>query len=153
MSRLLALTGLGKLVSFYRYIYFNGPGVTRWSGVGMLLFIGSIHAYELPRHYEASRYLGVSFAILIVGVLLASLGILRGRAWGWILGSAVSVAALVGYLASRTLGLPGYPEAAGDWDTPAGTVAMILEVLYLGLHFSVVTGMNVAAPGSRDWRD
>lgn len=153
MNRLLKATGVGKLVNFYRYIYFNGPGVIRWSGICLLLFIGLIHACELPQHYGVARYLGLSFAILIAGVLLSALGILRGSDWGWTLGSVISAAAFAAYLASRTLGLPGYPEGMGDWDTPLGTVTMILESLYLGLYFSVVTGMNVAAPDSRDWHD
>jgi hypothetical protein len=29
------ITGVGKLVSFYRYIYFSGSGVTRLSGIGL----------------------------------------------------------------------------------------------------------------------
>ncbi len=153
MNLLLRVTGIGKLASFYRYICLNGPGVTRWSGIGLLLCIGAIHAYELPGHYETAPYLGISFAVLVAGVLLSALGVLCGGGWGWTLGSAISAAALAGYLVSRTLGLPGYPEGIGDWDTPLGTVAMILETLYLGLHFSVGTGMNVAAPGTREWHD
>jgi hypothetical protein len=40
VSTLLKITGFCKLISFYRYIYFDGPGVTKFSGIGLLLVIG-----------------------------------------------------------------------------------------------------------------
>ena len=153
MSTLLKITGLGMLVSFYRYISFNGPGVVKFSGVGLILLIGLTHMYVFPEHFEAASYIGLSFGALFAGTLLSALGILRGRQWGWTLGSVICAFAFVAYIISRTLGLPGFGEAIGDWATPAGTMAEIFEAGYLGLHFSVITGMNVASPDKRDWHD
>lgn len=56
------------------------------------------------------------------------------------------------YIASRAFGLPGFEEGVGRWG-PLGTVALGLEALYVGLWFSIVTGMNVAVPGERRWHD
>lgn len=153
MNTLLKVTGIGKLISFYRYIYFDGPGVTKFSGIGLMLLVGLIHAYELPEHYETVRYVGVSFGVLLAGTLVSALGILRGARWGWTLGSAISAVAIVAYAISRTLGLPGFGEAVGEWAKPLGTIVVILEALYLGLHFSIFTGLNVASPDKRDWHD
>ena len=153
MSTLLKITGLGKLVSFYRYISFNGPGAVKFSGVGLILLIGLTHMYVFPEHFEAASYIGLSFGALFAGTLLSALGILRGRQWGWTLGSVICAFAFVAYIISRTLGLPGFGGAIGDWATPAGTMAEIFEAGYLGLHFSVITGMNVASPDKRDWHD
>ena len=153
MSTLLKITGLGKLVSFYRYISFNGPGVVKFSGVGLILLIGLTHMYVFPEHFEAASYIGLSFGALFAGTLLSALGILRGRRWGWTLGSVICAFAFVAYIITRTLGLPGFGEALGDWAMPAGTMAEIFEAGYLGLHFSVITGMNVASPDKRDWHD
>jgi len=153
VSTLLKITGLGKLVSFYRYISFNGPGVVKFSGVGLILLIGLTHMYVFPEHFEAASYIGLSFGALFAGTLLSALGILRGRRWGWTLGSVICAFAFVAYIISRTLGLPGFGEAIGDWAMPAGTMAEIFEASYLGLHFSVITGMNVASPDKRDWHD
>ena len=153
MNTLLRITGARKLVSFYSYVYFDLPQLTRLSGVGLVLLVGAIHAYELPHHFVLAPYIGVSFALLVAGALLSAYGIVRGARWGWWLGSLISAIALVGYLASRLSGLPGFAQAMGEWDTPLGSVAAIVESLYLGLHFSILTGMNVAAPDKRNWYD
>lgn len=153
VSALLKWTGLGKLISFYRYIYFNGPGVTRWSGIGLLLLIGLTHMYEFPEHFEAATYIGLSFGALFAGTLLSALWILKGLKWGWRLGAVISGVAFVAYIISRTLGLPGFSEAVGAWDTPAGTVSEGFDAMFLGLWFSIITGMNVASPDKRDWYD
>ncbi len=153
MNILLRITGLGKLVSFYRYIYFNGAGVVRWSGIGLVLVIGLTHMYEFPEHFEAAEYIGLSFVALFASSLLSALWILKGLRWGWLLGAVISGVAFVSYIISRTLGLPGFSEAVGAWDTPSGTVSEIFDVMYLGLWFSIITGMNVAAPDKRNWHD
>lgn len=152
MNTLLRVTGLGKLVSFYRYIYLNGPGVTRWAGVSLILLVGLIHLVETPEHFEFAGYLGALFVAAVIGSLVAAFGVFRGaRSWGWTLGAVISGVALVAYLISRTVGLPGFSE--GVWDEPLGTLAMILEASFLGVYFTVVTGLNVAYPETRDWHD
>ncbi len=141
------------MISFYRYIYLNGPGVTKFSGIGLVLVIGLTHMYEFPEHFEAAPYIGLSFGALFAASLLSALGILRGSRWGWALGGVISAVAFMAYIISRTLGLPGFGEGLGNWATPAGTMAENFEALYLGLYFSVFTGMNVASPEKRDWHD
>jgi len=41
----------------------------------------------------------------------------------------------------------------GNWANPMGTVSFGLEALFVLLYFSIITGMNVAAPDKRDWHD
>jgi hypothetical protein len=154
MGTLLRITGVGGLVSFYRHIYLNQPRLTRLAGVVLILAVGAIHLLEAPAHFEAAAYLGVLFAINFVGTLAAAIGIFRGaKGWGWTLGALISVLSLLAYLASRQFGLPGFAEAAGKWDEPLGTLAMILEGLFLAGWLSVITGLAVAAPDKRDWHD
>jgi hypothetical protein len=154
MGTLLRITGVGGLVSFYRHIYLNQPRLTRLAGVVLILAVGAIHLLEAPAHFEAAAYLGVLFAINFVGTLAAAIGIFRGaKGWGWTLGALISVLSLLAYLASRQFGLPGFTEAAGKWDEPLGTLAMILEGLFLAGWLSVITGLAVAAPDKRDWHD
>jgi hypothetical protein len=154
MGTLLRITGVGGLVSFYRHIYLNQPRLTRLAGVVLILAVGAIHLLEAPAHFEAAVYLGVLFVINFVGTLAAALGIFRGaKGWGWTLGALISVLSLLAYLASRQFGLPGFAEAAGKWDEPLGTLAMILEGLFLAGWLSVITGLAVAAPDKRDWHD
>lgn len=154
MNTLLKMTGLGKLVSFYRYIYLNGPGVSRWAGVFLILLVALIHLIEAPEHFEFAGYLGVLFLLASAGSVVAAVGVFRGaRTWGWLLGAIISAVALVAYPISRFFGLPGFSEGVGAWDEPLGSLAMIVEALFLAGYFTVITGLNVAYPERRDWHD
>ena len=57
MDTLLRITGVGKLVSLYRYIYLNQPQLTRLAGIVLILAVGTVHLAEIPSHYEISPYL------------------------------------------------------------------------------------------------
>jgi hypothetical protein len=150
----LKWTGLGKLVSFYRYIYLNQPQLTRLAGVVLVLAVGVVHLVEAPGHFEAAAYLGALFVANFVGTLVAAAGVSSGaKSWGWNLGALVCALSLLAYPASRLFGLPGFPEAVGEWDEPLGTLAMILEGLFLAGWLSVITGLAVAAPDRRTWHD
>jgi hypothetical protein len=154
MNALLRITGIGRLVSFYRYIYLNLPQLTRLAGLALILTVGAIHLIEAPAHFKAAVYLGVLFAMNFAGTLVVAIGIFRGaKGWGWTLGALISVLSLLAYLASRLFGLPGFAQAAGEWDGPLGTLAMILESLFLAGWLSVITGLAVVAPDKRNWHD
>lgn len=154
MNAFLRVTGIGKLVSFYRYIYLNQPRLTRLAGIAMILAVGAVHLYEAPEHFEAATYLGVLFVANAVLSLVSAVGIFRGaKGWGWTLGAVLSGLSLLAYPVSRFFGLPGFEEAAGAWDEPLGSLAMILEGMFLVGWFSVVTGAAVAAPDKRYWHD
>lgn len=145
---------MSKLIAFYKYVYFNVPRTTRLAGIALILAVGAIHLTKGPEYLEAAPYLGVLFFANALGSLVAAVGILRGtKAWGWALAALISSLAALAYITSRLFGLPGYPEAMGAWDEPLGTVSVIVELLMLGLYFSIVTGMNVAAPDRRSWHD
>jgi hypothetical protein len=154
MNTLLRVTGVGKLVSFYRYIYINQPELTRIAGVVLVLAVGMVHLVEVPTHYLISPYLGVLFVVNFIASLVAAFGIWRGaKGWGWTLGALISLLSLLAYLASRLFGLPAAPELAGEWTSALGSLAMIFEAMFLAGWFSVLTGLAVAAPDKRDWYD
>ena len=159
MIALLRWTGLGKLISCYRYIYFNGPRTTTALGMLLVLGVGAIHLYllvtdqALARGVDSAAYLDVYLTLLFASALLAALGMVSGRRSGWALGSLVSIATIMVYVVSRIWGLPGLSLLVGWWDYPLGTFVLALAAMFLGLHFSVVTGLNVAFPERRDWHD
>jgi len=154
MNTLLRITGVGRLVSFYRYIYINQPQLTRLAGIVLILAVGTVHLVEIPSHYEISQYLGVLFVLNFAGTLVAVAGILQGaKGWGWTLGALISLLSLLSYLASRLFGLPTAPELAGEWKSALGSLAKIFEGTFLAGWFSVLTGLAVAAPDKRDRYD
>lgn len=154
MNTLLRITGISALVSFYRYIYLNQPKLTTLTGMVLILGVGAVHAVGSPTHFQTAAYLGVLFIANAVGTLVAAVGVLRGaKSWGWTLGAVISGLSALAYLVSRLFGLPGLGEAAGGWDEPLGSLALILEGLFLAGWFSVMTGLAVAFPDKRDWHD
>lgn len=154
----LRWTGLGKLISFYRYFAFNAPKTTTAAGVALLLSNALIQGFLLVRHFDVPAYLVVWFILLIVGPLPAGVAMTTGSVLrlvrsGWVLGSAVSLLSLAIYFASRAPGLPSLPQMVGKWHYPLGNLSVVIALLFLALHFSVLTGMNVAYPQRRDWHD
>ncbi len=161
MSAVARWTGIPQLISFYRYIAFNAPRVTTAAGTVLLLGVAAIRLYWLVGGFPVPvypAYLGWYLGLLVVVAALAAGSMVIGPRpglvrLGWVLGSVVSVVSIAVYVTSRTLGLPGLPQLLHWWDYPLGSFAMVLAALFIALHASVVTGMNVAYPQRRDWHD
>src|SRR5213083_2258522 len=84
----------------------------RWAAITMAAVEIGIHAYLAPSHLEEKAYVGVLFVladVLLAGVLVSLLTGLA-RPVGWLLGAAVCAGMFVGFVLSRTTGLPGYHE-------------------------------------------
>lgn len=116
MNALLRITGIGSLVSLYRYVYLNQPRLTRLAGVALILAVGAIHAIEAPDHFRAAAYLGVLFAVNAAAALVAAVGILRGRKVGagrWEPRSAASRPSLTWRAACWACPASGRPRADG----------------------------------------
>lgn len=153
----LRWTGLGKLLSFYRYFAFNAPKTTTAAGIVLLLAVGVVHGYPFVAGIAVPAYLVVYLVLGIVASVLASVAMALPRARpadaGWALGSLVSLATIGMYVASRTAGLPDLPGLVGRWAYPLGTFTLAVAALFVALHFTVLTGMNVAYPRRRRWSD
>jgi hypothetical protein len=153
-------TGLAKLISCYRYISFSLPRTTTTLGVVLLLGIAAIRLLWLAGGFivpDYPAYLAAYFALVAALAFVAAAAMVVPRAGpamlGWALGSLVSTATIAVYVATRALGLPGLPQLVGRWDFALGTFAMALAGLFLAVHFTVLTGMNVAYPRRRRWHD
>jgi hypothetical protein len=105
-----------------------------WAGIILVLATGLIHLVEAPENYEEIAYKGILFFMAASGSLVAAIGIYRGaRVWGWSLGLLVNLCVLVGYILSRTVGLPGL-EVDDEWLEPLGVASMVANVLFIGLY-------------------
>lgn len=117
------------------------------SGVGAYLisFLGLDHLLEIEEHFEYEAYLGFSFLAVLAACAVAAAGLFRsGRRWAWLLGDAVCVVTLAGFFASRTFGLPAFPEGVDEWWDFQGWVAVLLELAFLSLSLLALT-----SPGQR----
>ena len=106
-------------------------GKLMWAGVSLIAVVGLIHLIEAPEYFEEATYVGALFLANFVGAAVAAIGIYRGHGWGWGLGAIVASGAFVGYVLSRTIGLPGLP--VDEWLEPLGVLSLLVEGLFVGL--------------------
>jgi hypothetical protein len=99
--------------------------------------VGLIHLIDAPEDLEEGSYLGFLFLANFLGALVASVGIYRGNRWGWVLGLLVAGGAFVGYVISRTAGLPGL-GVEEEWLEPLGVLSLIVEALFVGVFLAIL---------------
>jgi hypothetical protein len=93
---------------------------------------GLIHLDLARVAYGAVHYLGVLFVAAGIGALVAAVGIYRNQAgWGWLLGLLVAAGTMLGYVLSRTVGLPGLSAMPGAWFDPLGVASLACEGLFI----------------------
>jgi hypothetical protein len=114
----------------------SGSGRLVGAGISVIVIVGLIHLINSPEDLEGGSYTGLLYLANFVGALTAAIGIYRGRSWGWSLGALVSVGAFVGYVISRTIGLPGLPVEE-EWLEPLGVLSLIVEALFVGVYLTV----------------
>ena len=109
-----------------------------WAGIALIIATGLIHLIEAPENYEEAAYKGILFFLNAAGALVAAFGIYRGqRGWGWSLGGLIAAGSLVGYVVSRTIGLPGL-EVDDEWFEPIGVASLAVEGLFLTVYAYVM---------------
>ena len=105
------------------------------AGISLIVVVGLIHLIDAPGDLQEAPYQGLLFVANFFGAITAAIGIYRGRRWGWILGALVAGGALVGYVISRTVGLPGLPVEE-EWLEPLGLLSLLVEALFMGLYLT-----------------
>jgi len=110
-----------------------------WAGILLVLATGLIHGVEGPANYHEAAYKGILFFLNAAAALVAARGIYRGaKLWGWTFGMLLSAGALMLYLVSHTIGLPGL-EIDDEWFEPLGVASLLVEGLYVLVYASVMT--------------
>jgi hypothetical protein len=119
-----------------------GPEIAvRLVGALLALAIAAVHVADQGglTAFHTPDWLGWAYRLIEVGgVLTAVTLLLARRGWvGWAAGVFLGVGPFVGYLASRTVGVPGDPGDVGNWGDWVGTVALVVEaalvVLAIGM--------------------
>jgi drug/metabolite transporter (DMT)-like permease len=100
---------------------------------------GLVHLLLVGEYLDEKTYLGVLFAVggLWCAVVAARLARRHDTA-AWAAGALVCLGMAVGFVLSRTVGLPGFHEE--EWEL-SGVVSMLLEV-----GFVVAAGLALRAP-------
>jgi hypothetical protein len=108
------------------------PTAVQGAGIALILVTGAIHFIDAPGSFGDATYKGMLFLANGIAAIVAALGIHRGeRRWGWGLGVLVAGGALVSYIVSRTVGLPGL--APDIWLEPLGILSLMVEAAFIVL--------------------
>jgi hypothetical protein len=118
-------------------------------GIGATLIVsGVVHAYLYIHGYQYIPTIGTAF-LLQAGVFCA-LGVLvlvGGPDWLSWSGGALSVAAIITFALSRTIGLLGFTEHG--WEPPYGPVSVIAQILTVVLVAAAVLTSRRAVSSAR----
>ncbi len=102
-----------------------------WLGIISILVTGLIHGIEAPDCFSEAVYKGWLFYANALGALMAAAGIFYKNQWGWKLGTVIAVGSILGYVASRTIGLPMLAPEPDAWLEPLGVVSLLVEGLFV----------------------
>lgn len=116
----------------------------KWAGIILIALTGLIHLVEAPEYFEFATYLGLSFLVNAAGAALAAIAIYRNARWGWLLGAVIAGGAFLGYIISRSVGLPGLPARA--WLEPSGLISLLVEGLFVVLYLRLSAQQPAVLP-------
>jgi multisubunit Na+/H+ antiporter MnhE subunit len=90
--------------------------------------IALIHLLDSIGKYSETRYLFWMYIALIVASLVTAAGVLftRSRAM-FLVAAGLAASAIVGYVLSRTTGLPNAKDDIGNWTEPLGLASLFVE--------------------------
>ena len=93
----------------------------QWLASFLLLVAAGTHIPLIRDHLDEAPYIGWLFILLSVVCIVLAVAILFVDSPSvWVISGAVCVAAVVGFLASRTVGLPQIGDDVGNWSDPLG---------------------------------
>jgi hypothetical protein len=108
----------------------------QWCASFLLLVAAGTHIPLIEDHLQEAPYVGWLFIVLsVVCIVLAVVILVVDSAGVWLLSGAVCLAAVVAFLASRTIGLPQIGDDVGNWTEPLGLPAVASEVLMVVLAY------------------
>ncbi len=103
-------------------------------GLALLAVIAWVHFKDIPDKLQETDYLGWSYILLVAGCAAAGAWLLSSHPRrGYVLGSIISLGAIIGYVLTRTTGLPHAMDDIGNWSELSGIVALVAEGAFLTL--------------------
>jgi hypothetical protein len=123
----------------------NSPAslVCRGAGSAALVGAGLLHLFITPEYLKEKLYIGVLFGLSVP--LCFGLAVWlwrRDNKRAWLAGSLLCAGMILGFLLSRTVGLPGFDES-GVWEHwTEGFPALAAEFGFLGLAAAAIGGAS-----------
>jgi hypothetical protein len=131
-------------------------GVARAIAGVALAGIAVIHLLDLPGKFSEVPYMGWMYIGLIAASLATAFALVRtSDARIWKLAVLLPAAAIVGFVLTRTVGLPQATDDIGNWAEPLGMASLLVEGSLVALGAAVLADRQRAAvkPVRQDaWR-
>jgi hypothetical protein len=113
--------------------------LARATAVGGLAAVALIHLFQTDSAFAEVGYLGALFiATAVAAVFLAAALTQTSDRRAWLAAGCLAGVLLLGYVISRSVGLPGFTSDIGEWAEPPGLAALVVESLVL-----VVSGLKL----------
>jgi hypothetical protein len=114
-------------------------GIARGVGAIGLAGVALIHLLDLPGQLSETPYMFFLYLALMVSSL-ALAGVLIGTSDSrvWAAATILSALVVVGYVLSRTTGLPQSTDDVGNWSEPLGMASLFVEGSLVALGSGVL---------------
>jgi hypothetical protein len=114
----------------------------RLVGSLLALAIAAVHVADQGgvTALASPAWIGWGYRLVEAGAALTALMLLVPRsAWlGWAAGLLLGTGPFIGYMASRTVGLPGDSQDVGNWGYWIGTVSLVVEAALVVLSIGML---------------
>jgi hypothetical protein len=123
-------------------------GIARGVGAIGLAGVALIHLLDLPGQLSETPYMFFLYLALMVSSL-ALAGVLIGTsdARAWAAAIILSALVIVGYVLSRTTGLPQSSDDVGNWSEPLGMASLFVDGSLVILGSGVLLSRGVRGEG------
>jgi peptidoglycan/LPS O-acetylase OafA/YrhL len=107
--------------------------VINLAGISGLAAIIAIHTAELSGKIDETAYLGFGYVLLIAASTAAIVLLSHRDRRGWIVAGATALATILGFVLTRTTGLPGAHGDVGNWGETIAVWSLLAEGLVVAL--------------------
>jgi hypothetical protein len=123
-------------------------GIARGVAAIGLAGVALIHLLDLPGQLGETPYMFFLYlALMVASVALAGALIGTSDARVWAAATILSALVIVGYVLSRTTGLPRSSDDVGNWSEPLGMASLFVEGALVTLGSGVLLARRVRAEG------
>jgi hypothetical protein len=120
--------------------------VTRSVAAVGLAGIALIHLLDSLGKFQETPYMGWMYVALMISCLAVAATLVHTHAReAWLATIALPVSAIVGFVLTRTVGLPQAHEDIGNWSEPLGLAALFVEGAVIAVAGYALAALRPAA--------
>ena len=124
--------------------------VARGVAVVGLAGVALIHLLDSLGKFEETPYMGWMYVGLMIACLGAAAALVRAHLReAWLVALVIPASAVVGFVLTRTVGLPQASEDIGNWSEPLGLAALFVEGAVIAVSAYALAALRPVAALTR----